>query len=302
MDLALSEDQRLLDDTLAGLFGELAGPARSRQLGGSLDADLMGRLERDGFLDVARDASPPDAVLMIERAAAAVACGPIMARALVAPALGLTAMPTAIGLVASPTSLVRFAGQCDAYLLLEGDVARLAAADEVEVEPVASRSLYPLGRIRSSRATDLGPGTGATMRRAWQAGLAAEIGALSISAVEFAARHVSDRVQFDRPIGSFQAVQNRLARSYSMAMATRWLARRGTWRLDDEFLTASAATFACLTARETYDNTHQVTGGIGITAEYGLVEWTIRLLTLHAELGGGAAHARRVAASRTTAS
>jgi alkylation response protein AidB-like acyl-CoA dehydrogenase len=123
---------------------------------------------------------------------------------------------------------------------------------------------------------------------------------MSLAAVEFASRHVRDRVQFGRPIGSFQAVQHRLARSYSMAFATRWLARRAAPCAHDEYRSASAATFACLTARETYDNTHQVVGGIGVTSEYGMTEWTMRLLALHTELGGRAAHARRVTASRAT--
>ncbi|CAB4853406.1 unannotated protein [freshwater metagenome] len=84
-------------------------------------------------------------------------------------------------------------------------------------------------------------------------------------------------------------------------MATRWLGRRGAWFSNDEFITASAATFACMTARETYDNTHQVTGGIGITSEYGLTDWTMRLLALHAELGGAKAHSRQVARARRAA-
>jgi alkylation response protein AidB-like acyl-CoA dehydrogenase len=156
-----------------------------------------------------------------------------------------------------------------------------------------------MGRVRVRRADSHGPGSGDALRRAWQVGIAAETAAMAIAAVEFASRHVSDRVQFGRPIGSFQAVQHRLARSYAMAQATRWLARRGAWHNTDEYRTASAATFACLTARETYDNVHQVVGGIGVTTEYGMTEWTMRLIALHTELGGRRAHARRVAASRT---
>jgi len=298
MDLEFSDEQRLLDETLASLFAELAGPSRSRELAGHLDQTLLDRLDNEGFLDIAQETNLLEALFLVERAAEAVVCAPLLGRALVAPALGLRDVPATIGLVASPTSLVRYAGECDAYLFLDGDTASLASRDDVDVEPVTSRSFYPLGRVRAARAQSLGEGSGAIMRRAWQAGIAGEIGAMGLMAVQFAAAHVTDRIQFDRPIGSFQAVQNRLARSYSMAMASRWLARRAVWHHEDEFLSASAASFACLSARETYDNTHQVTGGIGITTEYGLVEWTIRLLTLHSELGGGTAHARRVAQVR----
>ena len=270
-------------------------------LHGGIDRELLDRLAAQGFLDVFADAGPIEAVLVAERAAAAVAAAPVVARVLVGPLAGFRDLPTAVGLVASPTALVRYAGLCDAYLVLDGDTAALAGADDVEVEPVVSRAGYPMGRVRVRRSESLGAGSGDALRRAWQVGIAAETGAMALATVEFASRHVRDRVQFGRPIGSFQAVQHRLARSYSMAHATRWLARRGAWFHTDEYRTASAATFACLTARETYDNTHQVVGGIGVTSEYGMTEWTMRLFALHTELGGRRAHARRVAASRSAA-
>jgi alkylation response protein AidB-like acyl-CoA dehydrogenase len=298
MDLELSTEQALLDDSLRGLFADHAGHRRAADLHDGLDRQLLDVLAAQGFLDVLAGAGPIEAVLVAERAAGAAAAAPVIARVLVGPLAGFHDLPDAVGLVASPTSLVRYAGLCDAYLVLDGDTAALAAAADVEVEPVASRAGYPMGRVRALRSTALGAGSGDALRRAWQVGIAAEAGATALAAVEFASRHVRDRVQFGRPIGSFQAVQHRLARSYSMAQATRWLARRGAWCCADEYCTAAAATFACLTARETYDNTHQVVGGIGITTEYGMTQWTMRLLALHTELGGRTAHASRVAAHR----
>jgi len=298
VDLNLSTEQELLDDTLRGLFIEHAGHARASELHGAVDRSLLDRLDAQGFLDVFADAGPIEAVLVAERSSAAVAAAPVTARVVVGPLAGFNDLPAAIGLVASPTSLVRYAGLCDAYLVLDGDTARIASADGVEVEPVVSRSGYPMGRVRVLRSESLGAGSGDTLRRAWQVGIAVETGAMALAAVEFASHHVRDRIQFNRPIGSFQAVQHRLARSYSMAQATQWMARRGAWFNTDEYLTAAAATFACLTARETYDNTHQVVGGIGVTTEYGMTEWTMRLLALHTELGGRKAHSRQVASSR----
>jgi alkylation response protein AidB-like acyl-CoA dehydrogenase len=298
MDLDLSTEQELLDDALRAIFSDHAGHERAREMRGSVDRKLVTQLGDNGFLDVYADAGPIEAILVAERASAAVASAPIVARVLVGPLAGFTDLPPLVGLVGSPDGLVRYAGHCDAYLVLDDDEASIAGADDVDVEPVPSRAAYPMGRVRVRRSESLGVGSGDALRRAWQIGIAAETGAMAIAAVEFAARHVSDRVQFGRPIGSFQAVQHRLARSYSMGQATRWLARRAAWHHTDEYRTASAATFACLTARETYDNTHQVVGGIGVTTEYGMTEWTMRLLALHTELGGRRAHARRVAATR----
>ena len=294
MDLELSSDQVMLDDTAKAMF-----TGRPRDV--AVDTELLARLDADGYLDVLRSAGPIEAALVAERAAEAVVCGPVVARVLVAPLAGAHDLPATVGLVAGPSSLVRYAGHCEAYLVLDGDEARVASADDVEVSPIASRTPYPMGRVRVIRGESLGEGSGDALRRAWQVGIAVETSSMALAAVNFAAQHVTDRHQFGRPIGSFQAVQHRLARSHSMAMATRWLGRRGAWFSDDEFITASAATFACMTARETYDNTHQVTGGIGITSEYGLTDWTMRLLALHAELGGAKAHSRQVARARRAA-
>jgi alkylation response protein AidB-like acyl-CoA dehydrogenase len=298
MDLELTPEQGLLDDALQAMFRDHAGHRRARDLDEDIDRDLVKLLAEQEFLDVCRDAGPIEAILVAERAAEAVACAPVVARVLVGPLAGFSDLPPVVGLVGSPDGLVRYAGHCDAYLVLDGESAALATADDVEVEPIRTRAAYPMGRVRVRRSEARGPGSGNALRRAWQVGIAAEAGSMALAAVGFAARHVTERKQFGRPIGSMQAVQHRLARSHSMALTTRWLARRGAWHSTNEYRTAAAATFACLTARETYDNTHQVVGGIGITSEYGMTEWTMRLLALHGELGGRRAHSRRVAANR----
>lgn len=298
MDLELSADQQQFDDALVRLFADRAGVDRARELGASVDHDLLSALESTGYLDAARDAGPIEATLVADRAAEAVACAPVVTRALVGPLAGITDLPPVVGLVSSPNGLVRYAGSCDAYLVLDGDTARRADPADVDVARVDSPSGYPLGRIEVRRGESLGDGSGAALRRAWQVGLAAEIGSMALAAVEFSARHVRDRHQFDRPIGSFQSVQHRLARCYSMAQASRWMARRGAWNAADDFVAATAAAFACETAQACYDATHQVTGAIGITSEYGLVQWTMRLLVLQRELGGANAHARRAARGR----
>ena len=298
MDLELSSEQQMLDDALRALFSDHAGYERARDIGTAIDHDLMAQLNAGGFLNVGYDAGPIEATIVAERAAQFVACAPIVARVLVAPLAGVRDLPDLVGLVASPNALVRYAGSCDAYLVLDGDAASVASRDDVDVEMVPSRAGYPMGRVRVRRSEPLGAGSGDVLRRAWQVGIAAEVGALAQAAVEFSARHVTDRQQFGRPIGSFQAVQHRLAKSYSNAQATKWLARRGAWHHTDEFITASAATFAAMTARDAYDDCHQVTGAIGVTSEYGLVGWTMRLMALHTELGGRRAHARHVAQAR----
>ncbi|HZQ56790.1 MAG TPA: acyl-CoA dehydrogenase family protein [Acidimicrobiales bacterium] len=278
MDLTLTPEQEALEKALDAVL------ARGEDLGAL------------GYLDVVRDAGPIEGVLVVERAAAAVAAGPTAARVLAGPLAGVHDLPAAVGLVEGRSALCRWGPVCDAYLVLDGDDALLAAREDVDVEPVESTYGAPYARITVRRGTRVAAGD--RLRRAWQVAIAAEAEGLMLAAITKTAQHVSERVQFGRPIGAFQAVQHRLAAAYAQAMGARWLARRGAWYADDEFLTASAAAYACEAAALTYQNTHQVTGAIGITSEYGLVGLTLPLLALRQELGGQRAHARRVALAR----
>ena len=280
MDLALSPEQEALEKAVDAVL------ARN------------GPLTELGYLDVVRDAGPIEGVLVVERAAAAAVAAPVAARVLAGPLAGVHDLPPAVGLVEGrgPAALCRWAPECDAFLVLDGDDALLASADDVELAPVESTFGAPYARVtvrRGERVT-----SGDRLRRAWQVAIAAEAEGLMLAAIEKTAHHVSERVQFGKPIGAFQAVQHRLAAAYAQAMGARWLARRGAWYVGDEFVTASAAAYACEAAALTYQNTHQVTGAIGITSEYGLVKWTLPLLALRQELGGQRAHARRVALVR----
>jgi hypothetical protein len=257
---------------------------------------MLTELGAAGYLDVVRDAGPIEGVLVVERAAEAVAAGPVAARVLAGPLSGVRDLPPAVGLVDGRSALCRWAPVCEAFLVLDGDSVLLAGRDEVDVEPLESPFGAPYGRVIVRRGDVVGPAD--RLRRAWQVSIAAEAEGTMLAAISRTAQHVSRRHQFGRPIGAFQAVQHRLALAYSMAMGTRWLARRGAWYSHDEFITAAAAAYACEAASVTYTNTHQVSGAIGITTEHGLVACTTRRLALRQELGGQRAHARRVFAVR----
>lgn len=298
MNLEPTAEQQHLSDAVATVVGRRAG-----QLGTGApekaDVELMGALGDAGFLDVVRDAGPIEGVLVLESAVHGLARAPVAERVLVGPLAGLVDLPEMVGIADRPDgALVRYASDCEAFLVLDGSEALLASADDVEVEPCPSRFESPLGRVVVRRSAPLGEQAGDRLRRAWQVAIAVEGSALMRPAIAQTVAHVTARHQFGRPIGSFQAVQHRLARAYAMAEATTWLARRAAWFNEQEFLTASAAAYACAAAELTYANTHQVTGAIGITAEYGLYQRTLRLVALQRLLGGRRCHARRVAAAR----
>jgi alkylation response protein AidB-like acyl-CoA dehydrogenase len=106
--------------------------------------------------------------------------------------------------------------------------------------------------------------------------------------IDLAIAHARDRVQFGRPIGSFQAVRNRLADAYvarHVAVAALDLA----WDADDEFLAALLAkSLAGRAARIAATHCQQVLAGIGFTAEHPFHRFLTRALVLDTVLGSAA--------------
>ena len=111
-------------------------------------------------------------------------------------------------------------------------------------------------------------------------------------------RYARERHAFGKPIGALQSIQHRLARAYALSQAVKWLARRAAWDPGDVVASASAANYAARAMREVITSAHQVSGGMGITDEFGVSRYTSKLAMLHLELGGARAHARAVGHAR----
>ncbi len=93
-------------------------------------------------------------------------------------------------------------------------------------------------------------------------------------ALDATVEYVGMRVQFGRPIGTFQAVQHHTANMATMVLSTRFLAYEAVWKLDQGTATerevAAAKAWASKTATEVPMMAHQLHGGIGFTEEYDL--------------------------------
>jgi alkylation response protein AidB-like acyl-CoA dehydrogenase len=139
--------------------------------------------------------------------------------------------------------------------------------------------------------------TGATAREAVAAGMAvlsvlscAHAVGLCEGALAIATEHVGTRVQFGRPIGSFQTVANRLVDARSAIDGTRMLVHRAGWAIDTAATDAAnhVATMkvhAAATIRAVVANTHQNLGALGFTTEHDLQLYTRRLKALELALG-----------------
>src|SRR5215510_5415290 len=108
---------------------------------------------------------------------------------------------------------------------------------------------------------------------------------LMTRAIEIAVDHVKERVQFGRPIGTFQAVQHRLADSVVDTQASINLCRSAAVHLDESGLDDPATTAAIAelfyaarrAAVRVARDTHQVLGGVGFSLEHDLQLYTRRV-------------------------
>jgi alkylation response protein AidB-like acyl-CoA dehydrogenase len=130
----------------------------------------------------------------------------------------------------------------------------------------------------------LGLGSASAIRAWWRVALAVEICGTARAALDRTLIHVRERHQFGRPLGSFQALQHRLAECAVLVEGARWLALEAAWSRAEPERAAAAAVQALRAGERTFWETHQVSGALGFTVEYDLHLWTMRLPALRAEL------------------
>jgi hypothetical protein len=103
--------------------------------------------------------------------------------------------------------------------------------------------------------------------------------------IDLAVDHARGRVQFGQPIGSFQAVRNRLADAHVARHGTA-AALSAAWDADDAFLAGLLAkSLAGRAARIAATQCQQVLAGIGFTAEHPFHRFLARALVLDSVLG-----------------
>jgi alkylation response protein AidB-like acyl-CoA dehydrogenase len=172
-------------------------------------------------------------------------------------------------------------------------------ADGVEIRPAATTNGEPHADVFLDGAAVSGadrlPGDGTEMIESLYAralvGLCAIQLGVTERALRMAASYPTEREQFGRPIGSFQAVQQRMADAFIDVEAIRWTMWQAAWLLGEgrppgreagiaKFWAAEAGARVVATAQ-------QVHGGIGIDTTYPLFRYF--LWAKHNELTLGSA-------------
>ena len=106
-----------------------------------------------------------------------------------------------------------------------------------------------------------------------------------------AREHTLDRVQFGKPISSFQAVRHRLAETL-VAIETAEAMLAAAWEDESPGSAAMAKALAGRGARTASKHCQQVLAGIGFTVEHPLQRYVRRVLVLDELLGSARALTR----------
>ena len=119
------------------------------------------------------------------------------------------------------------------------------------------------------------------------------------AALDLTVAYAKQRVQFGRPIGSFQAVQHHCANMYRDIQMCRTLAYQACWLVGEKREAARAISVAKLKLSQAYPaitrTAHQITGAAGYYTDYPLDLYTRRAVAAAGAFGDADYHARQLA-------
>jgi hypothetical protein len=295
MDFRLTPDQEAVVsaiDKLAQQFEQKPTEFHGFALVGH---DLERELDEGQYFDIAMvpEFGPVAAAIAVERLARL----PFAAET----ALSMLVRPQLAGEWPRPVAVVengrpgRFVATAHTVIVIDGERVAIAHPGAAEVETVESLFAYPMGRLKAGvKSTPLAAADAANVRKWLRIALAAEASGLVSAALASTVDHLSQRKQFGRPLGTFQALRHRMAECAVLAGGMRWLALKaaGTQRDADAALAALHAQESA--TRIVYD-LHQMLAAMGMTLEHPLHLWTYRLKALLSDLGGRGGQAQAVA-------
>jgi alkylation response protein AidB-like acyl-CoA dehydrogenase len=296
MDLALREEDTELVAAFDALLAKKSSTARVRaaeRLG--FDPDLWAALVDAGVpaMAVGEDAADlRQLTLIAEVAGRHLASAPVIETLvttrlleqcgsdLLARAESGTIVTLALHPHTGPTaSLVPAGAVAEAVIALQDDrlTATLSPAPGIAVanlgaQPLADRDLT-VGETVTLATGERAVALYAAARRDWQVLTAAQLVGLAARALEIGVDYVTQRVLFDRPVGSFQTVAHRLADHVAVIDGARLLVQQAAWSADtDRADTVATALMAfCFAAEQSLavasDCLHYH-GGYGFTLEY----------------------------------
>jgi alkylation response protein AidB-like acyl-CoA dehydrogenase len=303
MDLKLSEEQQLLSEAVRAMCERHSSVEIVRSLEGDPKGyrdELWNAISEMGLLDLGAEKLPIEVAVVCEELGRALAPSPYLDTAVFGAAVlgkvdGTVALAWheaerseseegittsfAHGKLTGEKILVPFASAVDHLLVVARDADGIVI---VAVDPSAA-TLEAEGTLASDArykvAFDGAPGE--VVARGWDAFIDAMIptwvavGAYAVGAAqrahEISVAYANERVQFDKVIGSFQAMAHPLADLATEIGGARTLVHQAAWALaaghPAKTASAMAKYYACEVLRKTAKFGHQVFGGIGFTLD-----------------------------------
>lgn len=295
MDFALDDTQQALRALARDVFTDHATHDRLKELeagGQSFDADLWEALRGSGLLDVG------------------VTDGGLLEQCVVLVEQGRTVAPIPLwshyagaSVIGSPDGLVSVAVDdadgygCNAPALEQattlvatvGDRVFAVDPSRVESERRETTAGFPEYAVRFEPGSPLDADAAELRRRCVVALCALGVG-VAERALELTASYTSERKQFEKPLGSFQAVQQRAADAYIDVEAMRWTMWQAAWRLheglDATREVAVAKFWAAEGGQRVVSAAQHLHGGMGSDIDYPLYRYTLWAKWIELAFGG----------------
>lgn len=298
-----TDDQRAFADSVGALLERAAGPSalRTAWASGARDQGLWDELRKIGLIGLLIDdelggagARAVDGALALEQVGYHAVAAPVAENAFVLPLLlrgnddvaarswqqDVAGGTATIASVTEADGIAAHASEAEAFLLIEGDAVHLVPRDEVTVERVESSDpSLGLGIVTATIGAEsvIAPGRRAVLRfRAVHAmSSALTLVGTTQRLLDMTRRHVLERHQFGRQLGSFQAIKHRLADvavGIEAARSLAWYAAYASEHEQDQFYSAAlcAKASASSAAAAAGVAALQLHGGIGFTWEHDL--------------------------------
>jgi Acyl-CoA dehydrogenase, C-terminal domain len=151
------------------------------------------------------------------------------------------------------------------------------------------------GAFDTGAATHQAPADWEAAAALGQLALGHELVGVGRAMLDLARQHALERMQFGRPISSFQAIRHRLAESLVAVEASAALVS-AAWDDPDAVTAAMAKGLAGRSTRTVARHAQQVLAGIGFTTEHPLHRFVRRTIVLDQLLGAGRGLTRQLGA------
>jgi alkylation response protein AidB-like acyl-CoA dehydrogenase len=325
VDFELSDDQQALGQAAADLLDGRSSMATVRaatERGGTTDPALWSAMVDQGWTGMAVPESLGgvglgwvEAAVVLEQVGARVAPAPILSQLVALEFLADTDWGPQLLSGASMAAVAPRLGEptvsapeADVVLVPEGD--RLVAIDLRDCRPGAEPAMdltRTVGWLRGAAVAEAprldlgGPDAVERLVDVASVAYAAELLGLAQRALDLSVTYAGERIQFGRPIGSFQAVKHRCADMLVDVEGMRSAAYWAAWCVaagdPDASVAASTAKCWCSDAgTRVLASALQVHGGIGFTWEHDIHFYLKRTHLDGLAFGNGAWHRTRLAA------